>query len=137
MFIYFVVFRFLILKFDFKTPGREVDSEIKFYSKNEYRESKKSNKTAVDKEENSNNNQQSLEANILKLLGGKDNIKDVTNCATRLRVNVKDGTKVGKDTDFKAIGTHGAKISGDSVQVIIGLDVPKVREKFETLLDID
>ena len=65
----------------------------------------------------------------------KENVSDVTNCATRLRVNVKDGSKVSNDEKFKSIGTHGAKITGNSVQVIIGLEVPKVREKFEELLN--
>lgn len=79
--------------------------------------------------------EESLEEQILDLLGGSHNVEDVTNCATRLRVTVKDGDKVADDPDFKAIGTHGAKKSGRNVQVIIGLSVPSVREKFEELLD--
>ena len=68
---------------------------------------------------------------VLELLGGADNIVDVTNCVTRLRVNVKDETLVADDRDFKSIGTSGIAKNGKGMQVIIGLKVPKVRERFE------
>lgn len=124
--IYFVVFRYLILKFDFKTPGREDDEEeIKFHSKQEYRD-KKADKGMEEKND--------LPAAILEALGGKDNIVDVTNCVTRLRVNVKDESVVKDDAHFKSIGTHGVKTNKKSVQVIVGLSVPTVREDFEALL---
>ncbi len=70
----------------------------------------------------------------LELLGGADNIVDVTNCVTRLRVNVKDETLVADDPDFKSIGTSGIAKNGKGMQVIIGLKVPKVRDRFEALL---
>lgn len=126
--IWFVVFRFLILKFDFKTPGREDDVEIKFASKAEYREKKAGGKAGVADEKT-----QICEL-ILEGLGGKDNIADVTNCATRLRVTVKDETLCKDDVYFKAIGTHGCSVNGKAFQVIIGLKVPSYREIFETLL---
>ena len=71
---------------------------------------------------------------VLELLGGADNIVDVTNCVTRLRVNVKDETLVADDPDFKSIGTSGIAKNGKGMQVIIGLKVPKVRDRFEALL---
>jgi len=127
--IWFLVFRTLILKFDFKTPGREDDAEeVKFRSKAEYRE--RNNTTGneqVDKKTQ-------LVMDILEGLGGKDNIVDVTNCATRLRVNVKDENVCRDDPYFKSIGTHGCSVNGKSFQVIIGLKVPNVREDFEKLL---
>lgn len=124
--IWFVVFRFLILKFDFKTPGREdSDEEIKFHSKAEYRE--KQGNSKIDKKTQ-------FVMDILEGLGGKDNIEDVTNCATRLRVNVKDQTICKGDSYFKAIGAHGCSVNGKAFQVIIGLKVPSVREDFEKLL---
>lgn len=129
--IYFVVFRFLILKFDFKTPGREDDEEIKFHSKKEFREKQSGGKevgTADEKREDS------LAVLILEALGGKDNIDDVTNCVTRLRVNVKDPSLVQNDVYFKSIGTHGIKATKNNIQVIVGLSVPKVRDDFEALL---
>lgn len=122
--IYFVVFRFLIKKFDFKTPGREDDEEIKFGSKAEYREKKGSKQ----------DHKLEFASLILEGLGGKDNIVDVTNCATRLRVNVKDETLCKDDPYFKSIGAHGCSVNGKSYQVIIGLKVPGVRDDFESLL---
>ncbi len=126
--IWFVVFRTLILKFNFKTPGRE-DDEVKMYSKAEFREKQAGGK------EGKGNVDSELASNILSVLGGKDNIVDVTNCVTRLRLNVKDETIIGTSDDFKSVGTHGAMIKGKSVQVIVGMTVPGVREEFEKLLD--
>lgn len=123
--IYFIVFRFLILKFDFKTPGREDDEEeIKFHTKADFKE----------KQAGGNGKEGSLAERILEGLGGKDNIVDVTNCATRLRVNVKDEKLVQSDTYFKSIGTHGLKATKTNIQVIVGLKVPSVRDDFESLL---
>ena len=118
--IYFIVFKTLILKFDFKTPGREEDEEVKFHSKAEFRE-----KQAI---------KSPLPVMILEGLGGKENIDDVTNCATRLRVTVINETLVESDEYFKSIGTHGRTANGKSIQVIVGLKVPSVREDFEGLL---
>lgn len=123
--IYFIVFRFLILKFDFKTPGREDDEEeIKFHTKADFKE----------KQAGGNGKEGSLAERILEGLGGKDNIVDVTNCATRLRVNVKDEKLVQSDTYFKSIGTHGLKATKTNIQVIVGLKVPSVRDDFGSLL---
>lgn len=124
-FIWFIVFRFLILKFDFKTPGREDDEEIKFGSKKEYRE----------KQNNKNKNNNEFIDLIFEGLGGKDNVVDVTNCATRLRVNVKDENLCKDDNYFKSIGAHGLFCKGKSYQVIIGLNVATVREEFEKQLN--
>lgn len=134
--IWFVVFRFLILKFDFKTPGREdEEEEVKFYSKDEYRESKGGAVAADGSPVTSHGNKDMDFAQaILDALGGPENINDVTNCMTRLRVNVNDPSLVQEDKYFKKIGTHGAGINGKSVQVIVGMSVPKVRDNFEKLL---
>lgn len=136
--IYFVVFRFLILKFDFKTPGREDDEEIEFKSKADYRrqQEEKGGKAASNAAaaETGLSKNAILAQNVLDLLGGPENIKDVTNCATRLRVNVNDETLVASDADFKAIGTSGVSKNGKSMQVIIGLKVAMVRDEFEKLL---
>ncbi|MGN0286264.1 MAG: alpha-glucoside-specific PTS transporter subunit IIBC [Atopobiaceae bacterium] len=139
--IYFFVFRFLILKFDFKTPGREEDTEeIKFGSKKEFRAAHGMAQSvgSADPDDapqiDESDPKMVLAANILDMLGGKDNIVDVTNCVTRLRVNVKDPSKVADDKDFKAIGTMGISKNGKAMQVIIGLTVTQVRERFDQLL---
>ena len=71
----------------------------------------------------------------LEGLGGKENIKDVTNCATRLRVTVIDPSLV-KDSDYFTNNkmAHGLAKSGQSIQIIVGLSVPQVRDSFETKL---
>ncbi|HRM91379.1 MAG TPA: glucose PTS transporter subunit EIIB, partial [Thomasclavelia ramosa] len=58
----------------------------------------------------------------------------VTNCATRLRVSVKDETLVQPVGVFKKAGAHGLVAKGKAFQVIVGLTVPYVREEFEKLL---
>ncbi|MGN1030729.1 MAG: glucose PTS transporter subunit IIA [Butyricicoccaceae bacterium] len=126
--IWFVVFRFLITKFDFKTPGREDTEETKFYSKAEFR-AKQAGEKGVKMDEKT-----VLAAMIMEGLGGADNIVDVTNCATRLRTNVKDETKVKDDAYFKSIGTHGISKNGKAMQVIVGLGVPHVRDRFELIM---
>lgn len=119
--IYFVVFRFLILKFDFKTPGREEDdTEAKLYTKNDYKEKK--NKASA-------NNEKAIK--FLRGLGGAENIGDINNCATRLRLSVKDETLLETDEYFKRAGAHGIVRNGKAIQVIVGLSVAMVRDEFE------
>ena len=131
--IYFVVFRFLILKLDLKTPGREADGEeSRLYTKQDYRE-----KTAKESEKKGSGGESkdrtAAEAYLIGL-GGKDNIIDVTNCATRLRVSVKNAALVKETEYFKQNGAHGLVKNGNALQVIVGLSVPTVREEFEKLL---
>lgn len=135
--LWVVVFRFLIVKFDFKTPGREDDDvEVELKSKADYKQ-KQGGAAGKSAAQSKDDERLVLAENILDLLGGTDNIIDVTNCATRLRVNVKDKSVVAPEASFKAIGTHGLVVQGQSIQVIIGLSVPQVREKFESLLKFE
>lgn len=141
--VWFIVFRFLILKLNLKTPGREdIDGDIHFGSKAEYREKKKGEKAAKGAgtgagtaAANGDDEYMTKAKNCMRLLGGVDNIAEVTNCVTRLRVTVKDESKVGEDADFKKAGTSGISKNGKAMQVIIGLKVPRVREAFDTLVD--
>ncbi|MCY8918464.1 alpha-glucoside-specific PTS transporter subunit IIBC [Bacillus atrophaeus] len=131
--IYFFTFRFLILKFNIATPGREKDDqqETKLYSKKEYRERKNTQKETASAKETADD-----EAFLyIEALGGKDNITDVTNCATRLRISVKDESKVEQDSVFRALGAHGVVRNGKALQVIVGLSVPQVRERVERILN--
>ena len=68
---------------------------------------------------------------MIEGLGGKDNIVDVTNCVTRLRVNVKDESLVKDDAFLKRSGALGVSRNGKAIQVIIGFSVGQVREAFE------
>lgn len=135
-FIWFVVFYVLIKKFDIKTPGREDDTdEMRLYSKADYK-SKQASKGSASNETAGDDDMHLVRAtDFLALLGGAENIVDVTNCATRLRVNVKDGALVAEEKAFKAAGAYGLAASGNAFQVIVGLDVPFVRDRFEKLLE--
>lgn len=61
----------------------------------------------------------------------------MNNCATRLRITVKDETLVQPDEVFRLGGAHGVVRNGNAFQVIVGLDVPQVREQFETLMNTE
>lgn len=133
--IWVVVFRFLILKFDFKTPGREDDDvEVSLKSKAEFKAAQSGAAASKEVAGSKAEERKILAENILDLLGGRENVIDVTNCATRLRVNVHDESLVAPEANFKAIGTHGIAKNGKNMQVIIGLSVPRVRDVFEQLL---
>lgn len=124
--IYFLVFRFLILKFNFMTPGRENDTtDVSLYTKKDYKEKK-----------NKQTNSDAMKAQVfLTALGGSNNIDMISNCATRLRVSVFDESLVGEDELFTAGGAHGIVRNGKSFQVIVGLSVPQLREEFERLVN--
>ncbi len=116
--IYFFVFRFLILKFNLKTPGRE-DDDVSEDEKNYVI---------------SNSNYAEVARQILEGLGGKDNVTSVDNCVTRLRLEVKDSTLVN-DKKIKAAGAAGViKPSKTSVQVIIGTHVQFVADEFKKMV---
>lgn len=133
--IWYFVFVFLIEKFNFKTPGRENDDEeAKLYSKNEYKEMKGQEKDDLSKGSKAENSNTIKAKRFLESLGGKENIEDVTNCATRLRLTVKDVDKVADVSEFKKAGAHGLVKNKNAIQVIVGLSVPTVREEFENLL---
>lgn len=128
--IYFLIFRFLIIKFNFTTPGREPDDEeAKLYTKADYK-AKKGESGEI--KNDTSDGSQALQ--FLQALGGSENIDDVTNCATRLRVSIKDESKLAPDNVFKKAGAHGVVRNGKAIQVIVGLSVPQVREEFEGLL---
>ncbi len=110
-FIYFFVFRAVILKMDIATPGRK-GAEVKMMSKKEFNEAKSSTKSVSSEDE-------IIDA-IIEGLGGKDNIKDVDACITRLRVGVKDEKQVKENAYWLGLGAKGVVINGTAIQVIYG-----------------
>ena len=113
--VYFGLFYFLIKKFNLKTPGREDDNEeTKLYSRKDYNE-KQSGDASHD---------------ILKGLGGNENISDLDCCATRLRITVKNPDKINKEL-LKTTGALGVVIKGNGVQVIYGPKVTVIKSKLE------
>ncbi|MGA8943580.1 MAG: alpha-glucoside-specific PTS transporter subunit IIBC [Thermoactinomyces sp.] len=125
--IYFFIFRYLILRFNIPTPGREKDDaqETRLYSRADYKAKKQKNKENAFLEQ---------AGQFLEALGGPSNIADFTNCATRLRVTVIEPSKVAPEKTFKSAGAHGIVRNGNAIQVIVGLSVSQVKEQFETLL---
>lgn len=128
--IYYVVFRFLITAFDFKTLGRETAGmEMKLHSKAEYKE-KAAAKKAGQAEETVN------AALIVKALGGPENITKVDNCYTRLRLILADPELVQEDILKNDTGANGVIKKGNNVQVIYGLKVTAVRKAVDQELGL-
>ena len=114
--IYYFAFRFIIKKFDLKTPGRE-DDDIE------------AEKAAV----LGNSDFAAVAAIILEGVGGKENVSSIDNCVTRLRLEVKDKAKV-YEKKIKSAGVAGVIRPGKtSVQVIVGTKVQFVTDEFKAL----
>ena len=117
--VFFVVFYALIKAFDFKTPGREDEDE---------------NTDAEKKVVLSNNNFTQVAAGVLAAVGGKENVKNVEYCATRLRFEIKDYTAVDEKA-VKAAGAAGVvRPSKNACQVIIGTKVQFVYDELKKML---
>ena len=113
--VFYLVFRFAITKFDLKTPGREDDD---------------ADETKVTL---SNNNFTEVAKIVLEGVGGPENVASIDNCITRLRLEVKDYTKVNEKL-IKSAGVAGVmRPSKTSVQVIIGTQVQFVADEFKKL----
>lgn len=110
-FLYYITFSFLIRRFNFATPGREKEilSTENSLSKNE------------------------RAAAVIAGLGGRDNLEEVDCCATRLRITVKDSSKVN-EVALKATGARGVILRGNGVQVIYGPHVTIIKNEIEEAL---
>ena len=121
--LYYVIFRFSIKKFQLKTPGTEEDDEeVELRTKDEYRAKHGIGQSTNTAETSGFTGDDETSYQIAVGLGGSDNIDDFTNCATRLRVTVKDGSKVNESL-LRKTGAAGVMASGKSVQVIYGTKV--------------
>ncbi len=123
--IYFFLFRFLILKRNYATPGRDNSDSVKLYTRKDYDERKNARKGGGARL--SSNETSAL---ILEGLGGKENIISLDNCATRLRVSVKDPALVS-DTLLKQSGCAGVIKKGEGIQVIYGPQVSVIKTELE------
>ena len=77
-----------------------------------------------------------LAAQIVELIGGKDNIAHAAHCLTRLRITPKDTSLVKLD-EIKKLGVIGAQMIGDQVQVIIGNDINEVYDAFVNVSGVE
>ena len=115
--VFYLVFRFAIVKFDLKTPGRE-DDDV---------EAEKSVKL-------SNNDFTEVAKIVLEGIGGKENVASLDNCITRLRFEIKDYTKVD-EKKIKSAGVAGViRPNKTAVQVIVGTKVQFVADEMKKML---
>ena len=126
--LYYLIFRFMITKFDYKTPGRDDAEEVKLYTRADVNaRSAASGSTAPAGDD-------PVSALIVEGLGGTDNLSDVDCCATRLRCTVKDAALVRQDV-LKASGASGVIRKGNGVQVVYGPKVAVIKAKLEDYLE--
>lgn len=115
--IYYIVFRFMIVKLNLKTPGREDDD--------------------IEAEKNvvvANDDFTKMASIILEGLGGKENLVSIDNCVTRLRLEIKDQSKVNEKL-IKSAGVAGIMRPGKtSIQVIVGTKVQFVADELKKLV---
>ncbi|HWO96916.1 MAG TPA: glucose PTS transporter subunit EIIB, partial [Bacillus sp. (in: firmicutes)] len=115
--IYFIIFYFLIVKLDIKTPGREDEFVAA--------EDGTGRKGSVQHVE--------LAKQYLAALGGKDNLANLDNCVTRLRLQVKDMNEVD-EAALKQLGAKGViKLNKTDLQVIVGTDVEFIANEMKGL----
>lgn len=131
--LYYVLFSFLIKKFDLKTPGREDDDEeTKLYTKadvNARRTEAKEGESGSQAE----NSKDSRSAAIVMGMGGRNNITSVDCCATRLRCSITDSSLVDEKL-LKSTGAVGVIVKGQGIQIIYGPQVTVIKSELEAYL---
>ena len=128
--LYFFIFRFFIRKWNLKTPGREEDGEeVKMMTKDEYRKA-----TGIGVAGGKAANIDPKAVNVLKGIGGSENVTEIDCCATRLRLTLVDSGKVNQPL-LKATGASGVVIKGNAIQVIYGPSVTIVKSNLEELVE--
>ena len=125
--LYYIIFRFMISKFNYKTPGRDDAEEVKLYTRADVNA-----RNAASGSVPAGNDP--VSALIVEGLGGAANLSDVDCCATRLRCTVKDATLVKQDV-LKASGASGVICKGNGVQVVYGPKVAVIKAKLEDYLE--
>lgn len=141
--IFYLIFKWAILKWDIKTPGRDGKEDFTLYTKKDYQE-KKENEKIIEQSDDQINSSEFVEINItddlperiLKALGGAENIQNITNCATRLRVELFDVDKAATDEEWmnelQAIGIIRRK---KSLQIIYGTQVIQICTKIKEIIN--
>lgn len=125
--LYYIIFRFMISKFDYKTPGRDDAEEVKLYTRADMNA-----RNATSGSVPAGNDP--VSAMIVEGLGGAANLADVDCCATRLRCTVNDAALVKQDV-LKASGASGVICKGNGVQVVYGPKVAVIKAKLEDYLE--
>ena len=126
--LYYIIFRFMISKFNYKTPGRDDAEEVKLYTRADVNARNAASGSAAPA------GNDPVSALIVEGLGGAANLSDVDCCATRLRCTVKDAALVKQDV-LKASGASGVICKGNGVQVVYGPKVAVIKAKLEDYLE--
>ncbi|MCI8454186.1 MAG: PTS transporter subunit EIIC [Lachnospiraceae bacterium] len=126
--LYYGLFSFLIRQFDFMTPGRDRNQEVKLYTRRDLEEKRAGEEQAgvSQKDEQSRL--------ILQGLGGRENLSDLDCCATRLRCTVVDPAKVDEGA-LKAAGASGVIQKGPGVQIIYGPRVTVIKSALDAYME--
>ena len=124
--VYYFLFSFMIKKFNLKTPGRDENEEdTKLFTKADYQASKGAKGEIEEKA-----------PLVLEAFGGEENIVSVDACITRLRIEVKDKSKVDKDR-IKALGATGVVEVGNGIQAIFGVKADRYKNEINKILGIN
>lgn len=142
--VYYVLFYYLIRRFDLKTPGRDNNDEVKLYRRSDVDARKHGENVGEQGSGNGRNPdvfrnhspQMETSGLICEGLGGKTNISDVDCCATRLRCTVYDAALVKEDV-LRTSGASGVVKKGNGVQVIYGPKVSVIKSNLEDYLEGD
>ena len=149
--VYYYFFRWVILKWNLPTPGREADDqETKLYTKEDFQAKQAARAETAPSAEQTPAQQplptgdaaepvQHFERdeqmeNIIAGLGGLDNMENPECCATRLRLNVQDSSKIDKAL-LKKAGALGVIVNGNAVQVVYGPVVSVIKPKLQQYMD--
>lgn len=128
--LYYTIFRFMILKFNYPTPGR-ADTEHKLYRRQDYVAKKKSEASSKMQDQYTANDV--LLAEIMQALGGVSNIEGLDACITRLRITVKDESLVANENRWKELGAQGLLRSGKGVQIVYGAKAEEYKNRLREL----
>ncbi|KGD75367.1 PTS N-acetyl glucosamine transporter subunits IIABC [Tatumella morbirosei] len=123
--IYYVVFRYTIIKFDLKTPGRELavsGDEADGYDED------------VDHSVSNDSDTEALARRYIGAVGGSGNLTNIDACITRLRLNVADADQVN-DAQAKKLGAAGViRLNKQSVQIVVGTQAESIARAMKTVL---
>lgn len=124
---YYVVFKWFILKYDVKIPGRDESEEVKLVTKKEYEATKQEDKPTLSVNT-------SIGEQIYAAVGGIENMRNIDNCFTRLRIVVDSLDKVDEEK-LKVTGSKGLVKRGNEIQIIYGVNVNKYRKYLEDYME--
>ncbi|MBU2708684.1 PTS transporter subunit EIIC [Zooshikella marina] len=128
--VYYVTFRFLILKFNLPTPGRTED-QVKLYSSQEYRAKQKEQQQTG--QTSSLQNSDSQAAQVIAAFGGQENLAHVDACLTRLRVSVNNHDLIDKPRLIE-LGAKDVLVIGKGIQAIFGTNSSILKEEILELM---